>query len=123
MQFTRELMKIDDQRSLILWVDGNDNDNKDDVNKFVVCSYYDPAKPIGQQWCWGHYFNSLYHAMDYVHELRKGISYMQLCEIAETAVSWIDDNGYMEDYQEDRDIQFTDKADEYFGVGYTDDEE
>lgn len=64
MQFTRELMKIDDQRSLVLWVDGNGNNSKDDVNKFVVCSYYDPAKPIGQQWCWGHYFDSLIEAME-----------------------------------------------------------
>lgn len=51
------------------------------------------------------------------------MSYMRISEIAETAVSWIDDNGYMEDYQEDRDIQFTDKADEYFGIGYMNEEE
>ena len=51
------------------------------------------------------------------------MSYMRVSEIAETAVSWIDDNGYTYDYREDRDIQFSKKEDTYFGIGYEDDEE
>lgn len=47
---------------------------------------------------------------------------MRISEIAETAVSWINDNGYMEDYQEDRDIQFSEREDNYFGIEYDEDE-
>ena len=59
MEYTVELKKIDDRRSLILWVTPEGN------KKFVVCSFYDPKEPVGQQWCWGHYFTDLYEAVEY----------------------------------------------------------
>lgn len=57
-EFTVELMKIDERRSLVLWCYG-------DHKKFVVCSYYDPTKEVGTQWYWGHYFFDLKDAMEY----------------------------------------------------------
>ena len=51
------------------------------------------------------------------------MSYMRISEITETAVSWIDDNGYTYNYREDRDIQFSEREDNYFGIEYDEDEE
>lgn len=58
-EFTIELKKIDERRSLVLWM------GQCGAQKYVVCSYYDNTKPIGSQWCWGHYFTDLYEAVDY----------------------------------------------------------
>ncbi len=37
-------------------------------------------------------------------------------QIAETAISWLYDNGYLNEYLEDRDIDLTDTEKEYFGI-------
>lgn len=58
-EYTVELKKIDDRRSLVLWV------TPEGHKKFVVCSWYDPGQPVGQQWSWGHYFTDLYEAIRY----------------------------------------------------------
>ena len=123
MQYTKEIMKINKAQSLVLWIDGNKTDNCDDAMKFVVCSHYDPSRPIGQQWDWGHYFNDIIHAMDYVHKLIKGISYTELCEYAESGVSYLDDNEMLEDFLEDRDINMSDEAKKFFCIEEADDEE
>lgn len=60
--FTMEIKKIDERRSLVLWVRENGS------YEFVVCSYYDATQPIGSQWSWGHYFNDIYEAVDYARE-------------------------------------------------------
>lgn len=62
MEYTVELAKFDLQHSLVLWV------SKTGIKQFVVCSYYDPEKPVGQQWSWGHYFWDLLDAVDYAKE-------------------------------------------------------
>ena len=59
-EYTIELKKIDKRRSLVLWVTPGGH------KKFVVCSYYDPEKPVGSQWCWGHYFEGLDSAIAYI---------------------------------------------------------
>lgn len=58
-EFTLELAKLDDRRSLVAWV------IDDQVHTFVVCSFYDPTKPVGQQWSWGHYFTDVFDAVRY----------------------------------------------------------
>ena len=125
MQFTRELMKIDDVRSLVLWVDGNENDNKDDRNKYVICSYYEPTLPFGQQWCWGHYFDDLASAYEYAKETKHygRPNEHRIREIAETAISWMHDNDCLDMYLEDRDIDLTQDEREYFVIDEDDEEE
>lgn len=59
MQYTIELKKIDERRSLVLWMTPEGN------KKFVVCSFYDSKKPVGSQWSWGHYFTDLFDAVEY----------------------------------------------------------
>ena len=81
---TTELMKVNEFKSLILWIDGN-------INKYVVCSYYDPTKREGEQWCWGHYFHSLEDALEYVHECKKGFTYSRAIELLEQSISFIFD--------------------------------
>ena len=58
-EYTIELKKIDARRSLVLWV------TPDGHKKFVVCSYYDHEKKVGEQWVWGHYFTDLWEAVKY----------------------------------------------------------
>ena len=41
---------------------------------------------------------------------------MRIREIAETAISWMYENGYLEDYLEDRDIDLTQEEKEYFVI-------
>ena len=62
MEYTVELKKIDERRSLVLWV------TPEGHKKFVVCSFYDPKQPVGQQWCWGHYFTDIEDAIEYTKE-------------------------------------------------------
>lgn len=58
--YTVELTKHDDgEHSLVMWCK---NGNKE----FVVCSYYDETKPVGSQWSWGHYFENLKDATEYL---------------------------------------------------------
>ena len=63
-EFTMELAKIDDVRSIVLW---EYNGSK----KYVVCSHYDATQPVGQQWYWGHYFFNLFEAVDYAREVER----------------------------------------------------
>lgn len=60
---TIELEKIDERRSIVLWV--HDSGRKE----FVVCSYFDETKPVGSQWSWGHYFQTLSCAVSYAEEV------------------------------------------------------
>jgi hypothetical protein len=62
MEYTVELKKVDDARSIVLWVHASGR------KEFVVCSYYDETKPVGQQWCWGHYFQDVCSAVDYTRK-------------------------------------------------------
>ena len=59
MEHTIELARIDQCRSLVLWVTNSGH------RKFVVCSYYNPTIPVGEQWSWGHYFDDLFDAVEY----------------------------------------------------------
>lgn len=61
-EYTIELKKIDARRSLVVWV------TPEGHKKYVVCSYYDHEKPVGEQWCWGHYFLDLWDAVDYARK-------------------------------------------------------
>ena len=61
MERTIELVKVND-KSVVLW------EHKSGYKQYVVCSYYDGEKPIGAQWCWGHYFTDLFAAVDYIRE-------------------------------------------------------
>ena len=61
--FTMELAKIDDSRSLILWQKTSGN------KEFVICTDYDPTKPIGSQWIWGHYFQNIVSAIRYAYNI------------------------------------------------------
>lgn len=38
------------------------------ISQFVVCRCYEPSRPYGNQWCWGHYFFSIDDAVDYFRE-------------------------------------------------------
>ena len=67
-EYTKELAKIDDRRSLVLWVI-EDAEGKTIKQEYVVCSYYDATKPVGSQWCWGHYFRNLFNAVEYAEEI------------------------------------------------------
>lgn len=61
-EYTIELKKISDSKSLVLWATPEGN------KQFVVCSFYDQTQPVGQQWYWGHYFNDLFEAVEYAKE-------------------------------------------------------
>lgn len=56
---TIELAKVND-KSLVLWEKPSGN------TEFVVCTAYDSTKPVGDQWYWGHYFNDIFDAVDYM---------------------------------------------------------
>lgn len=56
---TMELAKVND-KSLVLWEKPSGN------KEYVVCSHYDSTKPVGNQWCWGHYFSDIFSATDYM---------------------------------------------------------
>lgn len=64
MEYTIELAKIDDRRSIVLWVI-KDAEGKIIKREYVVCSYYDSEKEVGSQWYWGHYFRDLFDAVAY----------------------------------------------------------
>ena len=63
--YTVELKKVDDRRSLVLWVKPSGK------KQFVVCSFYHPWQPVGQQWDWGHYFESLDAALEYIEDTKE----------------------------------------------------
>ena len=56
---TTELARVND-KSLVLWEKPSGN------KEFVVCTDYDCNKPVGSQWCWGHYFTDVFDAVDYM---------------------------------------------------------
>ena len=58
-----ELMRINNDRSLVLWV------TPEGHKRFVVCSFYDETLPMGQRWQWGHYFEDLISAVEYAREV------------------------------------------------------
>ena len=62
--WSREIGKIDMRQSMVEIL----NENGTPV-EWVVCSYYDPNRPFGSQWDWGHYFNSFAGACIYVASL------------------------------------------------------
>lgn len=68
-EYTIELKKVDDRRSIVLWMVEN-AEGKVIKKEYVVCSYYDPTKEVGSQWYWGHYFHDLFNAVDYVKETK-----------------------------------------------------
>lgn len=55
---SRELLKLDNQRSLI-------EIEKANTTEYAIVSYYDDSKSEGNKWCWGHYFSSLENAIKY----------------------------------------------------------
>lgn len=55
---SRELLKLDNQRSLI-------EIEKANTTEYAIVSYYDDNKSEGNKWCWGHYFSSLENAIKY----------------------------------------------------------
>lgn len=55
---SRELLKLDNQRSLI-------EIKKANTTEYAIVSYYDDSKSEGNKWCWGHYFSSLENAIKY----------------------------------------------------------
>ena len=59
-EYTVELARLKTDRSLVLWVKESGN------KEFVVCTDYDPNKPVGSQWIWGHYFWDVFSAVDYI---------------------------------------------------------
>ena len=70
MEKSIELMKHQNgQHSLVLWVKERE-DGTINVLNVVVCSYYDPSREFGSQWCWGHYFgkDGLEAAVKYFNE-------------------------------------------------------
>lgn len=71
MEKSIELMKHSNgQHSLVLWLREREGDGGLEVINIVVCSYYDPTKEFGSQWCWGHYFgkDGLQEAINYLNE-------------------------------------------------------
>lgn len=79
---TKELMKRG-HRSLVLWEHGT-------LSEFVVCSYYDPAKEEGSQWCWGHYFgDDLNAAVRYINEA-DGDTYYEIVWISPDGETTVD---------------------------------
>ncbi|MBE6121162.1 MAG: hypothetical protein E7190_00430 [Erysipelotrichaceae bacterium] len=65
MKQTFELHKFDNQHSLVLLIYPSGE------KEFVCCSFYDPEKPIGSQWEWGHYFDNLEDALKYGNKKQK----------------------------------------------------
>lgn len=61
-EYTVSLADLNSGKSLVLWVKPSGR------KEFVVCTGYDPEKPIGEQWYWGHYFWDLFSAVDYISE-------------------------------------------------------
>lgn len=59
-EYTVSLATLSNDKSLVLWVKESGN------KEFVVCTDYDPEKPVGSQWIWGHYFWDIFSAVDYI---------------------------------------------------------
>ena len=55
-----DLLEKKGDKSLVMWVKPSGN------KEFVVCSYYNSEKPVGSQWCWGHYFSTVTSAVEYL---------------------------------------------------------
>lgn len=63
-EYTTELMKINADQSLVLWT------KPSGTKQFVVCTDYNEEKPVGSQWCWGHYFFDIVSAVEYAKTLQ-----------------------------------------------------
>lgn len=82
MRKSREIGKLNRVQSLVEILDENDK-----PVEWVVCSNYEATRPFGSQWDWGHYFQSLIKACNYIAEhVReeamkeiKKITYAELC--------------------------------------------
>ena len=66
MRKSREIGKLNRVQSLVEILDENDK-----PVDWVVCSNYEATEPFGRQWDWGHYFQSLIKACNYIAEYVK----------------------------------------------------
>lgn len=88
------------------------------TSQFVVCSFYEPTKPFGDQWLWGHYFSTLESAMNYWHkQVIENPTYDRLDELCRQLV-----NGMLIDNRQEALIYFEDSCEmtesemKYLGV-------
>ena len=77
-KYTKELAKHGDI-SLVMYVS---EDDKGEHTQYVTCLWYDPTKPVGQQWDAGDYSRSLENAMESFRYRTGRMTYARLEEIA-----------------------------------------
>lgn len=107
-RFGTETVLAETSRYKITYDKGNDS-------PFCVekkCSFYDPGEVS---------FVTLEDAMRYARN--ETLPYDRMAEIACTAISYLDDNGSLSDYLEDRDIDLSRDEKDYFVVLDPDDDE
>jgi hypothetical protein len=81
---TIELMKKG-SRSVVLWQTG-------ERRQFVTCTDFDPTKPEGSQWIWGHYFQSLVSAVD---DIMDKAHYFEVVEVDPSGDEEVVDTAYL----------------------------
>lgn len=85
---TKEIVRMG-KRSIVAWLDDGN------WEKYVTCTDYDPSKPVGCQWCWGHYYEGKQEEclrdamMDLLGIQRPPINPTRLMEIASKAIQYI----------------------------------
>lgn len=88
------------------------------VKEFVSCSYYNSSLPYGEQWMWGHYFETLESALAYWdREVIGRPNYDRLSELATLFKDGLiqDDEYEAMVYFEDE-CEMTESEREYFGI-------
>ena len=77
MDNTKEILKYNDRSVVEISTDGR-------VIKYATVTNYDPQKPVGTQWDWGHYYD-IYGGVTQEEALRKAI--LDLYNINENEIS------------------------------------
>ena len=89
--------------------------------EYVVASGYDPDAKPGEQWSSGTYLYSLTDLACYITKVNLTIGYDRMGEIAENAVSYLDDNRELEEFLCDRSIDLEESERKYFQLEEGDD--
>lgn len=88
-----------------------------EIEPFRLVRDYDPNEKPGQQWshtvlaC-----DDINFLAEVILNRKESVSYWKLKEIAEKAISYIYDNDLLDEFLEDRDIDFDEEEMEYFGI-------
>jgi hypothetical protein len=88
------------------------------ISQFVICKHYNPDEPYGNQWSWGHYFETLEKALDYWNEnILNRPCYDRLSELATLFKDGLVEDGMVEALEFfDESCEMTNDEKDYFGI-------